>query len=88
MKKLKAEMKKTKKEKALRAYNKQYKQRSHKCGKQGHTPGNHKCLENKKEDKKDVKAEKSDYRKKQFDGVCYHSGRKGQLRKDFKEKKA
>ena len=37
------------KEKALGTYNKQYKQRCHKCGNCGHKPGHHKCSKNKKE---------------------------------------
>ena len=40
---------KSRKEKALGAYNKQYKQRCHKCGKYIHKPDNQKCPENKNE---------------------------------------
>ena len=38
---------KTKEEKALGAYNKQYKHRWHKCGKYSHKPGDCKCLDQK-----------------------------------------
>ena len=53
---------KREKEKALRAYNKQCKQRCHKCGKFIHKPGNHKCPEYKKgneREKNDDKNEKN-----------------------------
>ena len=44
MKKLKAKMKRREKKKALRAYNKQYKQSCHKCGKYIHKPGDHNVM--------------------------------------------
>ena len=46
------------KKKALGAYNKQYKQRCHKCSKYGHKPGDQNCPENKKEKKNDDKTKK------------------------------
>ena len=62
---------------ALRAYNKQYKQRCYKCGKYNHKPGNCKCPENRKESDNEVITEKNYYKNKRFDQVCYHSIRKG-----------
>ena len=55
-KKVKCKKKKNWK-KALRAYNKQCKQRCHKCSKYSHKPGNQKCPENKNE--KEEKCEKT-----------------------------
>ena len=49
---------KREKEKILGAYNKQYKQRCHKCGRYSHKPGDCKCLENKKENYNKEKTEK------------------------------
>ena len=43
---------KTEKEKAMGAYNKQYKQPCQKCGKYSHKPGDRRCPENKKEKNK------------------------------------
>ena len=40
---------KIKEEKALGAYNEQYKQQCRKCGKYCHKPGNRRCPENKNE---------------------------------------
>ena len=76
-------MKKKEKEKTLGTNNKQNKHRYHKCGRYSHKPGNHKCFENKKEHDKDRKNRKKDYiKKKYFDGICYHCGKKRHMSKD------
>ena len=49
---------KTEKEKVFWAYNKQYKQRCHICGKYGHRPGDHRYPEYKKENESNKKREK------------------------------
>ena len=72
------------KKKVLGAYDKRYKQRCHKHGKCVHKPGDYKCSENKKEDKKDAKTEKNED-KKIFDGVWDHHNKKGNMNRDFKE---
>ena len=61
---------KTVNEKALGAYNNQYKQRCCKCGKYSHKSGNCKCPENKNEkDEKNKKMEKNEDENKKFNGV-------------------
>ena len=71
----------------LGAYTKQYKQRCHTCDKYSHKPGDHRCPEYKKENKKDKKTEQNDQRNKKFNGLCYHCGRKGHMSNDCRERK-
>ena len=76
-KEIKKNKEKGEKEKALGAYNKQYKQVCNKWGKYGHNSGNQKCAENEMEQNNDNKTEKNDCKKKCFDGNCYHCGKRG-----------
>ena len=74
-KKLRTKEEKVEKEKALGAYNKQYKQRYMKCGKYGHKSGQKRCPENKNEkEEKNKKTERNENKNRKFNGVCYHCG--------------
>ena len=70
---------KSKKDKALGVNNKQYQQRCHKCGKNGHKPDDCRFPENKTENKNEIKTEKNDDKIKQFNRVCYHWGRRKKI---------
>ena len=79
---------KTKKEKAFGAYNKQYKQRYHKCCKHHNKPGDYKCPKMKNEkNERCKKTEKNEDENKKFDGVCHHCRRKGHMSRDCRERK-
>ena len=72
---------KNEKEKALNAYNKQYKQQCWSCGKYSHKPGNWRCPKNRHE--KEENEKKIEYKNRKFKGICYHCGQKGHIIKYF-----
>ena len=71
---------KSEKEKALDAYNKQYKHPCQRYGKCGHKPGVWRCPENKNE--KEENDKKTEYKNKKIDGICYHCNQKGHISRD------
>ena len=68
----------TGKEKALGAWNKQYKQQCQKCGRYGHKPGNRRCPENKNEKiENNKKTERYEYKNKNSMVCATIAARKG-----------